>query len=281
MLLDEGQRENEFMSRVRDRANRLRRLILIAGIVYAIAAIGWFAWPLVPVLVPTRFDPVGLVGSPFIVHEPTKASYAAELLLFLGIILLAQWAYLRPARGWTERVVEEGRPLGRAICVAAFMAALLSGGAVALLLEIPDWWDAVLEARAGYLWFWIAFVPVWGSWAFLFWRYWRDGDEYTRLGRMIRGLVAGSFLEMFVALPVQRFVTQSRTCYCSRGSYTTLVLAGTVLLWAFGPGIVLLYARERYRRARLFPICDSCGYDLRGNASGRCPECGESLAVES
>lgn len=25
-------------------------------------------------------------------------------------------------------------------------------------------------------------------------------------------------------------------------------------------------------------VCDSCGYDLRGNASGTCPECGAKAA---
>jgi len=28
-------------------------------------------------------------------------------------------------------------------------------------------------------------------------------------------------------------------------------LAGTVLIWAFGPGIILLYMREKYRRRKL------------------------------
>ena len=68
---------------------------------------------------------------------------------------------------------------------------------------------------------------------------------------MIRGLIAGSVLEVMVAVPVHVWAARQRDCYCCRGSYTTLVIAGTVLIWAFGPGIILLYMREKYRRAKL------------------------------
>jgi hypothetical protein len=76
---------------------------------------------------------------------------------------------------------------------------------------------------------------------------------------------------------VHVWVMRQRECYCARGTYTTLVLAGTVLLWAFGPGVILLYAREKYRRARLYPWCKNCAYNLTGNTSGICPECGTSI----
>ena len=92
--------------------------------------------------------------------------------------------------------------------------------------------------------------------------------------------VKGSFLEMFVGIGVFAWNPQKEDCYCARGSYTALIFGGTVLLWCFGPGIILLFLREKYRRERLFPTCDHCGYDLRGTlAAGRteCPECGAKI----
>lgn len=77
------------------------------------------------------------------------------------------------------------------------------------------------------------------------------------MGRMIRGLLAGSFLEVFVAIPVHVWATRERECYCCRRTYTTLVFAGTVLLWAFGPGLVLLYWREKYRWEKLLTRAES------------------------
>ena len=45
----------------------------------------------------------------------------------------------------------------------------------------------------------------------------------------------------------------------------TVALAGRVALW-------------RYRRRAVPPgRCRSCGYDLTGNTSGRCPECGTAI----
>jgi len=34
--------------------------------------------------------------------------------------------------------------------------------------------------------------------------------------------------------------------------------------------------RRHILTARGVPICVPCGYDLTGNVSGRCPECGEA-----
>ena len=166
------------------------------------------------------------------------------------------------------------------------MAMLLTVGAIALALEIPGWWESPMDSGpfSKDKWpflrkVWAGMLLLWVIWACIFFVYWRQGDRYTQLGRMIRALVAGSLLEALVAVPVHVWATRQRECYCARGTYTTLVFSGTVLLWAFGPGIYLLYMREKYRRARLFPICDQCGYDLRGSTD-RCPECGTPIPVE-
>ena len=159
---------------------------------------------------------------------------------FLGLALLGQWGFLRPRRGWTVQLATTGRPLRSAVIVAASMAMLLTVGLIALVLEMPDWWEPILEPSRGVIGVWAAMLVLWVIWAWVFFVYWRQGDRYTQLGKMIRGLVAGSLLEGFVAIPVHVWAIRERECYCVRGTYTTLVFAGTVLLWAFGPGIILL-----------------------------------------
>ena len=115
------------------------------------------------------------------------------------------------------------------------------------------------------------------------WTMYAPGSMYVMaLAYSILGvhMIVGSVLEVFIAVPVHVWAARQRECYCCRGTYTTLVLAGTVLLWAFGPGIILLYWREKYRRQRMLPTCIECGYDLRGTISaGRseCPECGAGI----
>jgi len=53
---------------------------------------------------------------------------------------------------------------------------------------------------------------------------------------------------------------------------------GLWLLWIVGPAIMLLAIRTR----GIPPgHCQSCGYDLEGNTSGKCPECGTPLETEA
>jgi hypothetical protein len=269
------------MTRWQDRAYRLRRWILIAGLLYTLLALAWITGPQWS---GDNFF-IGLMGTPLtpgLIWETEEVGYAINLVLVLGLLLLAQWAFLRPGKGFTVRLANQGRPLKSAVIAAAVMAALLTTGLISLLMELPNWWEPTMEAHDGWGigYIWAGMLLSWIVWAIIFFVYWRQGDRYTQMGKMIRGLIVGSVLEVFIAVPVHVWASRQRECYCCRGTYTTLVLAGTVLLWAFGPGIILLYWRERYRRERLLPSCIQCGYDLRGTvAAGRteCPECGEEI----
>lgn len=272
------------MTSNQETGRRLRRFILILGCLFVFLALAWMVYPIFSDQLFGRenFAPVGLMGTPLglgMLHD-SEGTYAINVLLFVGLLLLAQWFYLRPRGAWVARLATHGRPLRASVIVAAAMAMLLTVGAIALILEFPDVWSGWMDEDrfpkvAPYLF--EAMIWIWIIWLLIFSAYWRQGDRYTQLGRMIRGLVAGSLVESFAAIPVHIWATRQRECYCARGSYTTLVFAGTVLLWAFGPGILLLYAREKYRLAKLYPRCTKCDYDLTGNVSGVCPECGTEI----
>ena len=293
------------MTKAKATAYRLRWLILIAGIIYTLLGL---AWLILPFFNDTSFVEVlfgddestgayGLMYTPLTpggLVEMEPWSYGVNLAIVLGMLLLAQWAFLRPGRGWTVRVTTIGRPLKSAVIAAALMAMLLTIGGIALLLELPNWWTPIMGMSAdgddsvaggwGITGVWAAMLIAWGVWAWVFFLYWRQGDRYTQMGKMIRALVAGSVLEIFVAVPVHVWAVRQRECYCCRGTYVTLVFAGAVLLFAFGPGIVLLYAREKHRRGKLLWgqafECPKCRYDLRGSipaGSRTCPECGTAI----
>jgi len=271
------------MTRAKEKAYRFRRVILIAGIFYLLAAIAWAILPLTPIFdkcdAEKSFCPMGLLETPLTPGGASgEGAYAAGVLALIGSLLLAQWMFVRPRGAWVARLASQGKPLKSAIIAAAAMAMLLTLGVFSLVCELVahERWEFWMDKGFDSSWpmLYLAMLAVWIVWVLIFAVYWRQGDRYTQLGRMIRALVAGSFLEAFVAVPVHVAVRRPNECYCSRGTYTTLVCAGTVLFWAFGPGIVLLYAREKYRQAKLFPRCQKCDYDLRGNESGVCPECG-------
>ena len=172
-----------------------------------------------------------------------------QLALFLGPLLLTQWMFLRPRRGWRVRVAETARPMKTAVAAAAFMAMMLSFGAIAVSMELFDVWNDVAgdEEWAGLLVG--AVVVLWLLWAIVFFAYWRKRTRFEQLRTMTRGLIVGSILELFVAVGVFVWKPDSDDCWCFRGSYTGLVFAATVMIWAFGPGLLFLFLREaRYHR---------------------------------
>jgi uncharacterized membrane protein len=135
-------------------------------------------------------------------------------------------------------------------CVAVgvgFAVMLLSVG---LLYSVLDLISPMGDSGDAGIWV-LFLIPValWCLWSFIFVVYWRQGDYYTWAGRVIRGLIAGSVLELFVAVPI--YATRQEECYCARGSYAGLVFGTTILLWAFGPGVFLLFVKEKHRREKL------------------------------
>lgn len=224
----------------------IRWILFSAGLLCLAAGIWWlFGAP--------PFDEMHLAGTPacwglFFV-EPDGWAMVFNSSTYLGVLLIAQWAFLRPRQRWGMRLAQKGRPMKSAIVAAALMGMLLSVGFIATLLELPHWWESVFEHPFGLYGAWIAMVAVWIIWALVFFLYWRRGDRYTQLSRMVHGLVAGSVLELLVAIPIQASRSSADNCYCERGSYTGVVFGVTVLLWAFGPGIALMVMGERARRS--------------------------------
>ena len=90
---------------------------------------------------------------------------------------------------------------------------------------------------------------------------------------VVRALIRGSCLELLIAIPTHGFAYRRVTnnCYCGLGSYTGLVFGSAVLLWAFGPGLALLYWREKARREPILRrLCPRCGANLNAGPCG-CP----------
>jgi hypothetical protein len=231
---------------------RLRGMLLVAALLCLAAGLWWAVSPLLfdiedgdVRLVPVRLLPTYWILFPL---GDDSDGYPGTLALFLGTLLLTEWMFLRPRKGWKIRMVETGRPLKTAVAAAAFMAMMLTFGAFAVLAELLGFWNQLLDDDSWKL-LMGANLVLWLLWALIFHFRFRNGTRLEQLEAMARGLITGSLLELVVAAGVFVWKTDEEDCYCARGSYVGLVFAGTVLLWAFGPGLVFLFLREaRYRR---------------------------------
>jgi len=190
--------------------------------------------------------------SPWQPHELTE--WKAHVTI-IGALLLLQWMFLCPSRRWRIRMSQRGRPIRAALVAGACMAMLLTFGLIATLSEIvfDDNWGELIKKRDNPAsgWHAIAIMAVlWLFWTLVFWRYRRPMDGIARIGGIATALVAGSLLEIIVAVGVLAWNPQQEDCWCARGSYTGLVFGATVLVWAFGPALIPLFFRQVQLRRR-------------------------------
>ena len=234
----------------------LRWVLLVLALMCLFAGLWWTAGPLLSGdhdegsvrLAPLVFLPTPWLAA-FLGIDSEFQDYRVQLALFLGMLLVTQWMFLRPRRGWKVLVAEAARPMKTAIAAGAFMAMMLSFGAIAISMELFGVWGKVAGDEEWAMWLVGAVAVLWILWAIVFYAYWRKGTRLQQLQAMARGLIAGSILELIVAIGVFVWKSDSDNCYCLRGSYTGLIFGATVMIWAFGPGLIFLFLREQsYRR---------------------------------
>jgi hypothetical protein len=182
-----------------------------------------------------------------------RAKYGLQVAGYAGLFILSQALFLFPRGAISLRTSDAGRSMWRAAIGAGLAGMLLTAGLLATLLEFRDTWVRLTIVDTGGptqgFWpIWVAMLLLWVLWAAAFHHLWRNLDHRTAVSRTTRALLAGTVLEVVVAGPVHAWVLRKDDeCHCARGSYTGLVFGVTVLVWLFGPGVVLLAMRERRR----------------------------------
>jgi len=239
------------MARAKSIAGRFRWILLSFWVLCLICSLVW--------LLGFCFDfGVGVAGTPALVffgplyqifERIGQWGYLSIVLLYVGFFFFTQWLFLSPRKFWKIKTLTTGRPMKKAAVGAAFAITLLFAGLGYSILDLVS--VEISESPNDILEYLLILVPLilWILWSIVFCIYFRQINYYTWAGRIIRGLVAGSVLELFVSIPI--FVTREDECYCARGSYAGIVFGATVLLWAFGPGVFLLFLREKHRLEKL------------------------------
>jgi len=257
----------------------------------------------VPVYVAMMFA-LGTFLIYFIVHPLEGTVEFLELLLnpqswevadrawwvFVGVpvlmLIASQCAFVLPMWRPTVQTQPTGKPLLVMIIAAALTAAVLCmgllfsiGGVVQLLwsystgedpanfpIEDEAIWAVVIVTLA-------LLLASWVFWTIALIRFMSNMRRDSRFDRIVGLLLAGTVVETLVVLPVDILIRRRTECYCSTGTFYSLVLSAWALLWLAGPGAFLVLTRKR-RRAWADQHCARCGYGKGPTPAAQCPECG-------
>lgn len=95
-------------------------------------------------------------------------------------------------------------------------------------------------------------MVAWLFWGLVFYSFAKADGEEALVRRTVRWLLAGSILELLIAVPSHIIIRQRDDCCAPIASFWGIVTGICVMLMSFGPGVLFLYARRmRDKQARL------------------------------
>jgi len=166
--------------------------------------------------------------------------------LFLAVMVAGQAALLVLPVKIASRRPTTRRSLLWPVLTAGFLMGLLVLGAVTAVTEFVRQGHAFDTSASTYLACAVGAV-TWLAWGVIFARAGNTSTPTDLVTRQCRLLLAGSLLELLVAVPTH-IVARSRG-YCCAGVYTFVGIAFglAVMLLSFGPAVYFLFV-ERWKR---------------------------------
>ena len=177
--------------------------------------------------------------------EALKVFEFGPYWIWLALMLVSQFTLLAvPVRVAGRRPIARG-PLWCSMLAGGLMAGALLAGAFLSLYELVmrdkgngNWCAREAIALA---------ILTWGVWTLIFFRISRHVKPEEVVSRQCRRLFQGSVLELLIAVPTH-IVARARD-YCCAGflTFIGLTMGVSVMLFAFGPSVFLLFV-ERWKR---------------------------------
>lgn len=134
--------------------------------------------------------------------------------------------------------------LKRSIWATAFATGLLTTGALLSLAFAIDtaWKLQLLDSKIGTTLLIFSWIPAWILWGLAFNRYVKDDESLVH--KMVSRLLAGSVLELLIAVPCHVYIRYKEECSAPLFSGWGIVTGIAVMLLALGPGVLLLYRKR-------------------------------------
>lgn len=204
-----------------------------------------------------------------------------SVLITLAIFFFSQYLFLTPGKNFSFKLANKTSPMWHSMAILAIVMGIVSIGFILALTELFYDEEKIFDHLTPMLG-WSTLFLIWLAWALFFywrWKSWKK-NRYATLTKLLRGAIAGTFLDLIVSLFTFATVKDPDNCACGRGSFWGLALGISAAAWLFGPGIVLLFIYEKQKRLYNRAVCKNCQYDLRGSLNSdtsTCPECGHAF----
>ncbi len=136
--------------------------------------------------------------------------------------------------------IEPGRLVAPVFIGSLLMAALVTGGVMALIelfaADDNDYGGVALL---------VVMFGGWAGWAAYFWQLSNRLDRLPAAERMVAVLAKGSIAELLVTIPAHITVINRPGCLVGILTGAGVAAGCSVLLWVFGPGILLVFYKRR------------------------------------
>ena len=185
---------------------------------------------------------IGLLLLPFISLAQGDSAYPAMVATVTALVMCEVALLFVPVRVASRRPITR-RALWVPLLASAFLAALLALGgglAVAEYANLEDSHAWVVFGTAG---------AVWLAWTFVFWSLSYSYSPDSVAMKLHRWLIAGSALELLIAVPTHVVVRRRTDCCAGIGTGLGICAGVAVMLLAFGPSVGFLYYK-RWKQVR-------------------------------
>jgi hypothetical protein len=238
--------EPVYAAALREILNWLCRSRVRLAVVYLSGLLIWMGLSLYSAVV--LFAPM-LVSPMENVQNANEEVHLSTRLILIGAFFILQAGFLfgggklrvRPGpTRWYRRIVS--------LIIFSILMAVIGWGFLLTYFELSARMNVASKVTSS--------LPVFLEITVVMWLFWlaigilavRNTDQEHGLGRLIGCLLAGSWIEFAVALPIELVARpRHRECPCASGSWLALLACFPILVWSIGPAIYLLFLLERAR----------------------------------
>ena len=192
---------------------------------------------------------IGLIAMAYRNGDNPKESLFLTIFMFV-ITVIAQTVFIFGA-GTVNLCIPIRKPrLVVPVVIAAIMMTVLVAGITLAVGEL-FWGDAPAGEPGNEDWltyaFWTIVGLAWFVWSIIFFIWGTKKDRYKTLRNLLSTMFAGSLLSLLITIPSHIVVSKRPGCFVGMMTAMGIISGIFVMLWAFGPGIILLFLREKRR----------------------------------